>query len=69
MLEYDNTKKLYDLLTQYEQGKIDLFELLDESNRYFDGIRGVCAWLTSNGQKPFDGYDFDDLVDYYRYSI
>jgi len=69
MLDYNNCQTLNTLLNSYQSGNLDLFELLDESLKFFDSIRGVAGWLTSQGQKPFDGYCFDDLVDYYRQSL
>ena len=66
MLNLDQTQSLYKLLSQYQQGELELFDLLDEGTRYFDSIRGVASWLTSEGKKDFDGYHFDDLVDYYN---
>ncbi len=64
-MNYNDTERLYSLLNSYHDGKITLFDLLDDSMTFFDSIRGVCSWLTIDGKKEFDGYHFDDLVDYY----
>ncbi len=66
MLDYETTQELYTLLHSYHKGTLELFELLDESLQYFDSIRGVCSWLTIDGKDEFDGYHYDDLVDYYK---
>ena len=66
MLNYEETPQLYSLLNEYQTGKIELYELLEGSVQYFASIRGVCAWLTCDGKNNFDGYHFDDLMDYYK---
>ena len=68
-MDYNKTQELYVLLNSYNKGTLNLFELLDESLQYFDGLRGVCSWLTSDGKIEFDGYHFDDLYYYYKENL
>ena len=69
MPTFENIIELYRLLDSYHKGNLTLFDLLDESIQYFDSIRGLCAWLTAEAHQDFDGYCFDDLVDYYRSNL
>mgnify|MGYP003640330895 FL=1 len=56
---------MINLLSQYHAGDLELWELLYEGTT-LHSIKTVCSYLTDEGQKEFEGYHFDDLIDYYQ---